>query len=107
MPRMHWYSWCRENGAKKTPGDSTEGPAARIAATIYFEMTSLEAGEKGSLVIMNSWSLDHRSLVRDQEYLRARTGHQILSSVTDEWAERAWIKISTDLDEAVWFLATY
>ena len=29
-----------------TPGDSTEGPAARIAATIHFEMTSLEAGEK-------------------------------------------------------------
>ena len=68
-------------------------------------MTSLEAGEKGSLVIMNSWSLDHRSLVRDQEYLRARTGHQILSSVTDEWAERAWIKISTDFDEAVWIFS--
>ena len=29
-----------------TPGDSTEGPAARIAATIHFEMTSLEAGGK-------------------------------------------------------------
>ena len=37
-----------------TPGDSTEGPAARIAATIHFEMTSLEAGEKGSLVKMKN-----------------------------------------------------
>ena len=70
-------------------------------------MTSLEAGFEGLPRDNEQLIARPPVLVRDQEYLRARTGHQILSSVTDEWAERAWIKISTDLDEAVWFLATY
>ena len=77
------------------PESKASGPAALMPSTIHREMVEGEAAEKGFFVMTNSLSFERRDLALDKYHLSALTGHQVLSSGTEEKVESLLRKIST------------
>ena len=88
--------------------DSEVGTAvsARIAAISHREIVSRDAGRCGGVVVINNWEwFARRGFVRLIYHLRARTGHQSLSSPTNENDLMSGTKMSGGVNDPDWFFA--